>query len=598
MNFTYEKEFWYLSAFINNTKINIDQKALEIKDIIEKKLKNLTEDDLSHISWNPEIMKKVVELGKNITINGEWVNVIEDFPYYEEDINLQFNTLGYFRFEVEYFKTIEKNTVTIKTKNAKKKTSKKKTTKKKSTIKEQTKKSNIKPNYLQQLPLLAKKALELFSKQYVNQYIFLDLESPLYVFVISKEFSSNTKWNDESIIKHKKELGNWTEIYSGQWGDYSDNLYDSRIIGNLSNRMSELHFIKRNSGFIYMDENNYKMHFKRYMVNSVLEPTAVMRAIAFTMLSINGSLDVMFRLQHSKSFDNLEIISTKIKNLKYLRGMIQIQMSLIYDELDYNRRQHYTSVLTHLLREFKLNEMIERTSKKFDLIYDSMQILYQEKNSENAKKQQRGMQFLQMFFGLSIVVHLFNAMEAFGKAVQAGDTSSAIFKIILILIIYAMFGITIIYFIRQKIAKKKISIIKAVDAVILDGNGNVVLISRKYAPFRGQRALPGGMVEKGETNEIAIIREVREETNLDVKIVGFIGTYAEENRDPRGKVVSNAYLCKVIGDISEMKSSDDAAGIELAPLESLVGIDLAFDHENILQDAVNLDIDENLDEEN
>ncbi|GAG54096.1 unnamed protein product, partial [marine sediment metagenome] len=55
-----------------------------------------------------------------------------------------------------------------------------------------------------------------------------------------------------NIEKYKKVIGSWTEIYSGQWEDYSETLFNKRIENNLSNRLSELHFLRRNSGFIYM----------------------------------------------------------------------------------------------------------------------------------------------------------------------------------------------------------------------------------------------------------------------------------------------------------------------------------------------------------
>lgn len=89
-------------------------------------------------------------------------------------------------------------------------------------------------------------------------------------------------------------IGYWTEIYSGQWEDYSESLYDRRIENNLSNRLSELHLTRRNSGFIYMAEENYRDFFDSYMKEFVLIPAPQMRAVLFALSLINESLDLLF----------------------------------------------------------------------------------------------------------------------------------------------------------------------------------------------------------------------------------------------------------------------------------------------------------------
>ena len=68
-----------------------------------------------------------------------------------------------------------------------------------------------------------------------------------------------------------------------------------------------------------------------------------------------------------------------------------------------------------------------------------------------------------------------------------------------------------------------------VDAVVITGEG-VVLIKRKNPPFQGMWALPGGFVEVGETTEEACVREVEEETGLEVEIVKLLGVYSDPTR--------------------------------------------------------------------
>ena len=120
-----------------------------------------------------------------------------------------------------------------------------------------------------------------------------------------------------------------------------------------------------------------------------------------------------------------------------------------------------------------------------------------------------------------------------------------------------------------------------VDAVIVDASRGVVLIRRGHPPFAGSWALPGGFVETGETCEAACVREAREETGLEVEPVELIGVYSTPGRDPRGHTVSVVYLCRAVGGL--LAGGDDAADARW--FADLVGVELAFDHAELLSDA-------------
>ncbi len=120
----------------------------------------------------------------------------------------------------------------------------------------------------------------------------------------------------------------------------------------------------------------------------------------------------------------------------------------------------------------------------------------------------------------------------------------------------------------------------AADCVIFHGDA-VVLVRRKYDPFKGHYALPGGAVEIGETVEDACRREMREEIGLDVRNLRLIGVYSRPDRDPRGHTVSVAYLAD--GDVAKMQAGSDAAAAEV--VENWRDIELAFDHREIIEDA-------------
>jgi 8-oxo-dGTP diphosphatase len=122
------------------------------------------------------------------------------------------------------------------------------------------------------------------------------------------------------------------------------------------------------------------------------------------------------------------------------------------------------------------------------------------------------------------------------------------------------------------------------DAVVFDGSGRVLLIRRKFPPFRGAYALPGGFVEVGETVEAACRRELKEETGVEAGALRLIGVYSDPKRDPRGHTCSVAFLARV-GDIAAQAGDDAAAAEWIADWRSLT---LAFDHAQILRDAQRL----------
>ncbi len=119
-----------------------------------------------------------------------------------------------------------------------------------------------------------------------------------------------------------------------------------------------------------------------------------------------------------------------------------------------------------------------------------------------------------------------------------------------------------------------------VDVIIEYPDGRMVLIKRKNDPFKGHWALPGGFVDIGETVEQAAIREAKEETSIEVKLVKLVGVYSDPQRDPRRHTVSVVFHAVPV--TGEPKAADDAAEIMLtqSPLEH----ELAFDHARIIRD--------------
>ena len=125
------------------------------------------------------------------------------------------------------------------------------------------------------------------------------------------------------------------------------------------------------------------------------------------------------------------------------------------------------------------------------------------------------------------------------------------------------------------------------DCVVVtrENEPKVLLIQRGNPPFKGCWAFPGGFMNMDETTEQCAIRELEEETGLKVSELQQIGAYSKLDRDPRGRTVTVAYLVRINVPIAVI-GQDDAAKAEWFPLSTLPS--LAFDHEDIMQDAIRL----------
>lgn len=130
-------------------------------------------------------------------------------------------------------------------------------------------------------------------------------------------------------------------------------------------------------------------------------------------------------------------------------------------------------------------------------------------------------------------------------------------------------------FYNDPTAPKPNSLVPATTVVVPDEDGRILLIRRSD---NGLWALPGGAMDVGEYLADAAVREVREETGLDVEIVGILGTYT----DPRhviayddGEVRQQFAICfearqiggELLADGSETKDARFFSAAELADLE-------------------------------
>lgn len=117
----------------------------------------------------------------------------------------------------------------------------------------------------------------------------------------------------------------------------------------------------------------------------------------------------------------------------------------------------------------------------------------------------------------------------------------------------------------------------------------VLLVERGNEPYRGSAALPGGFVRDGETLDEAALRELLEETALDGRRLHLeqLHAYSDPERDPRGRVITVAYLA-LGSDLPFPAAGTDAARAYWTPISSALdgGMALAFDHAAILRDGL------------
>ena len=115
--------------------------------------------------------------------------------------------------------------------------------------------------------------------------------------------------------------------------------------------------------------------------------------------------------------------------------------------------------------------------------------------------------------------------------------------------------------------------------VIVIRDGEVLLVKRRYEPYRGKWVIPSGFIEYDEDIRGAAVREVAEETGFEVELTGL---HAAEScfDDPRGNTILVLFTGRITG--GELDAGDDAEDAAFFPLDRLPAI--AFEaHRSVLR---------------
>jgi len=100
----------------------------------------------------------------------------------------------------------------------------------------------------------------------------------------------------------------------------------------------------------------------------------------------------------------------------------------------------------------------------------------------------------------------------------------------------------------------------------IEKNNKILLVKRKYPPYVGAWSFPAGFMEYGESPARCCIREVFEETGLQVKLTGLFKVYSGTD-DPRSRAVLIMYLSEIVG--GDLQPGDDASEVDYFDLDAI-----------------------------
>lgn len=132
-------------------------------------------------------------------------------------------------------------------------------------------------------------------------------------------------------------------------------------------------------------------------------------------------------------------------------------------------------------------------------------------------------------------------------------------------------------------------VIATTDIVVIHKR-YILLIKRKYEPYKDCWALPGGHIDVTDKDIVSCAqRELKEETNLDIPLNHFyyIQTVGNNTRDPRGFALTNVFRVKLETIPDNLKACDDAKELKWIDVTKLPTLDyeLAFDHKKLIKSA-------------
>ncbi|MHA2142775.1 MAG: hypothetical protein ACXADC_14225 [Candidatus Thorarchaeota archaeon] len=259
---------------------------------------------------------------------------------------------------------------------------------------------------------LSKVLMENFEELNRQGRIMFDIDSPLYVVLSTDKTNPKVKeWDAPTIQRHKKALGPYLGLYSGQWPDYSDELYNRRIENNLSNRTTELHFYARNSAFIYIEGEGYDKYWN--YVEDVMDPPLVRaRGVIFVMLKLQDLIQRFLEELPDLRMKDISIIEEKQAELQRTNRSLMQLVAVIRREEMINMRAHARALNDHLINLFRIEEVLSHVTDALEYVHESVQLVYEEKSRDLQVRQERLFLYLSIILGASVVTEAINILIA------------------------------------------------------------------------------------------------------------------------------------------------------------------------------------------
>jgi mutator protein MutT len=126
-----------------------------------------------------------------------------------------------------------------------------------------------------------------------------------------------------------------------------------------------------------------------------------------------------------------------------------------------------------------------------------------------------------------------------------------------------------------------------VGAIIVQDD-HILLVRRANPPLQGEWSIPGGLVEVGETTKEAIIREIQEETSLEIEPVKLVEVFERILRDKSNLVqyhfVLIDYVCRIVS--GEPRAGSDVSELRWAKMKELDGLKVSPETCAVIRKAV------------
>lgn len=114
---------------------------------------------------------------------------------------------------------------------------------------------------------------------------------------------------------------------------------------------------------------------------------------------------------------------------------------------------------------------------------------------------------------------------------------------------------------------KTVKVVAAVIEKEKNGQRQIFVTQRGYGEFKGQWEFPGGKIEVGETPQAALIREIKEELDAEIKVGKLIDTV--EYDYPSFHLSMDCFWCELVAEHMELKEHEAAKWLYVDELNTV-----------------------------